>query len=141
MKAGYSAFDISVDGLAARGLFHYFIPTSWMISPSLLHLFANLPKNLQRIIVDTTTDVAGEVGRMWDAADAPGKDYLVREGATIVTLSAEENAKFKSIAEGVVERRLAELEAKGLAARDLYAKMKTLAEKFSKDSNNFWVKR
>lgn len=33
-----------------RSWFYYFIPTPWMIVPSLFHLFANLPKNILKLI-------------------------------------------------------------------------------------------
>lgn len=100
--------------------------------------FAKLPVRLQEIIVGTTTDVAEEVGRMWDAADAPGKAYIVREGGKTIALSAEEDANFKRIAEGLSESRLAELEGKGLPAREVYAMMKANSARFSKTSKNFW---
>jgi hypothetical protein len=48
MKAGYAAFDISVSELPTRGIVYYLVPSQWMITPSLLHLFANLPKNIIR---------------------------------------------------------------------------------------------
>jgi len=38
--------------------------------------FDRLPPDLQELIVETTTGVAEEIGKLWDAADAPGKAYL-----------------------------------------------------------------
>ncbi len=44
--------------------------------------YANLPPDLQKLIDDTTRPRVGEIGRLWDSADAPGKKYLVSEGDT-----------------------------------------------------------
>lgn len=100
--------------------------------------FGKLSRANQDLITSSTTGIAREVGRMWDAADAPGKAYLVREGGETIHLSEAEDAKFKSIAQGVSERRLAELEGKGLPAREVYGKMKAYSEKFAASSKNFW---
>lgn len=100
--------------------------------------FSKLSRTYQDLVTSSTTGIAREVGRMWDAADAPGKAYLVREGGETIHLSEAEDAKFKSIAQGVSERRLAELEGKGLPAREVYGKMKAYSEKFAAGSKNFW---
>lgn len=100
--------------------------------------FGKLSRTYQDLITSTTTGIAREVGRMWDAADAPGKAYLVREGGETIHLSEVEDTKFKSIAKGVSERRLAELEDKGLPAREVYGKMTAYSEKFAAGSKNFW---
>ncbi|VAX23987.1 hypothetical protein MNBD_NITROSPINAE04-1696 [hydrothermal vent metagenome] len=50
MKIGYAISGVSILGLPIPGFFRYFIPTCWMIPPSLLHLFANLPKNIIKLL-------------------------------------------------------------------------------------------
>lgn len=102
--------------------------------------YNKLPKDLQRLI-DETTDprhVSGLLGRMWDYADAPGKEYLVKEGAQLITLSPAEDKKFRVLADKLAETKVAELEAKKLPAKEVYARMKALAEEHSKTSINFW---
>ncbi len=99
---------------------------------------ARLPGNLQDLITRTTTGISGEVGKIWDAADGPGKAYIKREGGQTIMLSAAEDANFKRIAKGVIDRRLAELESKSLPARRVHARMTALSAGLAKTSNNFW---
>ena len=99
--------------------------------------YEKLPKDLQQLIVTSTSNVA-EIGKIWDAADAPGKAYLIREGVKIIHPSPEENLNFKRIAKTVVENRIVELEKKGLPARAVFNKMKELSDEYAKTSNNFW---
>jgi len=100
--------------------------------------FQRLPKDLQQLIEDTTSNVAGQIGKLWDDADAPGKAYLIREGGKTIHLSKEEDAKFKQIAKKVIDNKIAMLEKKGLPARTVYNKMIELSEEYGKTSKNFW---
>ena len=59
-------------------------------------------------------------------------------GAQPISLSADENAKFRSIGAQVTEEKLKELEVKGLPARAAFALIKSLSEKHAKTSRNFW---
>jgi len=42
----FRKITLPASGVPVFGLLRYFVPTCWMITPSLLHLFANLPKNI-----------------------------------------------------------------------------------------------
>lgn len=101
--------------------------------------YRKLPGNLRKLVDETTTGISSPVGKMWDDADGPGKAYIKAEGGRTILLSAAENANFKRIAQGVTERRLAELEKKGLPARKVYATMKRLSGDYAKTSKNFWL--
>jgi TRAP-type C4-dicarboxylate transport system substrate-binding protein len=100
--------------------------------------FDGLPKDMQDLIVKTTTGISGEVGKLWDAADAPGRAYIKANGGETIVLSKAEDAKFKKIAQAVTEGRLKELEEKGLPARKVHARMQELSAEFAKTSKNFW---
>ncbi|MDJ0950192.1 MAG: TRAP transporter substrate-binding protein [Alphaproteobacteria bacterium] len=100
--------------------------------------YDGLPPHLRKLIDESTTGVEATVGRMWDAADAPGKTYLIAEGGQAITLSADEDAKFKRIGAEVAESRIKALADKGLPAREVYDLMKTLSAKHAKDSFSFW---
>ncbi|MGH6914045.1 MAG: TRAP transporter substrate-binding protein, partial [Geminicoccales bacterium] len=99
--------------------------------------YDRLPPDLQQLINETTTGIAEEVGKMWDAADAPGKKYLQSEGSESIVLAPEEKAKFLKIGAEVTEKVVAELEAKGLPAREVYGLMRELSEKHAKTSHSF----
>ncbi len=100
--------------------------------------FAKLPPDLQKLIEDTTRPRLQEIGKLWDAADAPGKAYLVSEGDTPITLAPDQDALFKKIGADDSAKVLAELDRKGLPASKVHAAMKAAAEKHAKTSFSFW---
>ncbi len=100
--------------------------------------YARLPADLEKLVDASMKSVEKEVGEGWDALDPIGKKALADGGAQAIRLSPQEDAKFRKIGAQVTEARLAELEAKGLPARAVYAGMKALSEKHAKTSKNFW---
>jgi TRAP-type transport system periplasmic protein len=97
-----------------------------------------LPPDLKDLVVKSTTGVEQEVGQAWDGLDVPGKKAIMDGGAEAIRLSAEENAKFRKIGAEVAEAKLKELEGKNMPARAIFTRMKSLAEKHTKTSKNFW---
>jgi TRAP-type C4-dicarboxylate transport system substrate-binding protein len=97
-----------------------------------------LPPDLKALVTKSVTGVEQEVGREWDALDAPGKKAIMDGGAEAIRLSAEENAKFRNIGAEVAEAKVKELEGKGMPARAIYTTMQSLAEKHTKTSRSFW---
>ena len=100
--------------------------------------YAKLPPDLQKMIDDTTRTRLEQIGKLWDSADAPGKQYLVSEGDTAIVLSAEQDALFKKIGAEDTARVLKELDGKSLPASKVHAAMKAAAEKNAKTSFSFW---
>ena len=100
--------------------------------------YNKLPADLKKLIDDTTRNAPNEVGKLWDALDAPGKKYMTDAGDTPIKLSAEENAKFRKIGEQVAEAKIKELEDKKLPAHEVYKLMVQLAAKYEKNSFSFW---
>jgi TRAP-type C4-dicarboxylate transport system substrate-binding protein len=100
--------------------------------------YDKLPPDLQKLIDDTTRPHIEEIGKLWDSADAPGKKYLVSEGATAITLSPEQDALFKKIGAEDTARVLADLDKSGKPASKVHAAMKAAAEKNTKTSFSFW---
>jgi TRAP-type C4-dicarboxylate transport system substrate-binding protein len=97
-----------------------------------------LPPDLQALVTKSMTGVEKQVGEAWDGLDVPGKKLLVEGGDEPIKLTPAEDAKFRKIGAEVDEAKLKELEAKGQPARQVYALMKSLAEKHAKTSKNFW---
>lgn len=94
--------------------------------------YAKLPPDLQKLIDDTTgKEAARKVGRAWDEIEGPGRKYMQDSGVQIIALSPEKRAEFATAAEPVTEKRIAELQGKGLPARETYDRMKALAAKYS----------
>jgi TRAP-type transport system periplasmic protein len=100
--------------------------------------YAKLPPDLQKLVVDTTTDKEKEIGEAWDGLDVPGKKALIDGGAQAIRLSPEENAKFRRVGAEVSDAKVKELEGKGLPARATLDMMRSLSEKHAKTSKSFW---
>ena len=100
--------------------------------------WAKLPPDLQALVTKSVTGVEKEVGEAWDGLDVPGKKAIMDGGGEAIKLSAEENAKFRKIGAEVAEAKVKELDDKGVPARAIYTRMKSLAEKHAKTSKNFW---
>ena len=97
-----------------------------------------LSPDLQGIVTKSMTGVEKEVGEAWDGLDVPGKKAIMDGGGEAIRLSPEENARFRKIGADVAEARVKELESKGMPARAIYDRMKSLAEEHAKSSKNFW---
>jgi TRAP-type C4-dicarboxylate transport system substrate-binding protein len=97
-----------------------------------------LSPDLQGIVTKSMTGVEKEVGEAWDGLDVPGKKAIMDGGGEAIRLSPEENARFRKIGADVAEARVKELESKGMPARAIYDRMKSLAEEHANSSKNFW---
>ena len=97
-----------------------------------------LPPDLKALVTKSVTGVEKAVGEAWDGLDVPGKKAIVDGGAEVITLSRDEDAKFRRIGASVDEARIKELEGKGLPARAVHTAMKSLTEKHTKTSKSFW---
>jgi len=100
--------------------------------------YKRLPADLRKLVDQSVVGVEKEVGEGWDALDAIGKKLLVEGGAEPIRLSPLEDARFRRIGDQVIEAKLKELEDKKLPARAVYQQMKSLSDKHSKTSKNFW---
>jgi TRAP-type C4-dicarboxylate transport system substrate-binding protein len=101
--------------------------------------YDKLPANLKKLIDDSFVGVEKEVGHEWDKLDEIGKKIMMKDGMEPITLSKEEDAKFRAVGEKVSESVVAGLEKKGLPARDVHKLMRELAAKHEKTSRNFWT--
>lgn len=94
----------------------------------------------QKLFMDAFDELGGpgEPGRRFDSIDGPGKEAMIKAGTEIIKLSPEEDAKFRKAGAAVTEKVLADLEKKGLPAREVHKLMVELAAKHAATSKNFW---
>jgi len=97
-----------------------------------------LPADLKKLVMDTVTGKEKEVGEAWDSLDVPGKKALIDGGGEAIKLSAADSARVRKIGEQVSEANLKAMEDKKMPARAVYNMMRSLSEKHSKTSKNFW---
>ena len=100
--------------------------------------YDSLPANLRTLIDDSIKGREKEHGQAWDDFDDVAKKLMMKAGMTPIVLSDRENKKFRDAAAKVVEAKLAELEKKGLPAREVYKLMTSLVEQHAKTSKSFW---
>ncbi len=100
--------------------------------------YKSMPAKLRALIDASVAGKAKEIGGLFDGMDAPGKAAMVKSGMTPITLTPEEDKRFKEIGAKVAEAKLAELEKRGLPARAVYKMMQDLSAKYAKTSRNFW---
>lgn len=97
-----------------------------------------LPADLKKIVTASVTGKEKEVGEGWDALDVPGKKAVIDGGAEAIRFPPAEMQKVRKIGADVSEAKLKEYESKGMPARQVHNMMRSLSEKHSKTSKNFW---
>ena len=95
--------------------------------------YANLPREYQKLIDELGTKESAVRMATMSWSDFPAFTKY-RSGLKIETvkMSAEADKTMRAAAEKVMDDKIAELEKKGLPAREVYKKMKALAAKYRK---------
>lgn len=90
-------------------------------------VYKGLPKDLQKLITDTTGPEGGRrVGKLYDDAEAAGRKVFEQAGVELIDLEGSAIEPFKKLADVPTEEQIVALEAKGLKARALLAKVRGL---------------
>ena len=79
------------------------------------------PKARELVDMSTGSQAARAVGDLYAAAEDAGRAYMEQSGAEIVDLAIEDTREFKALSDAVMEKDIAALEGRGLAARALDA--------------------
>nr|HPQ97857.1 hypothetical protein [Thiolinea sp.] len=92
-------------------------------------VYEGLPDDLKKVIDDNSGKAWAELsGKVFDELDAKGREQAVAAGHEIHTVEGgAENPEWKPILDQATESYLAELEGKGLPARDVYQRVQELA--------------
>lgn len=95
--------------------------------------YAKLPADLKKVIDDNSGPaVAAMMGRVMDDGDKVGLKIAQDRGNTIITLDAKETERWKEVAQRVIEKWSAEMNAKGYDAKALIADARASIAKYSK---------
>ena len=79
--------------------------------------YSKLPADLRKLIDDTTgPEAAKRVGALYDAAEAHGKAYMLKNGVTVTPVTAAGFAEFKGLVAPITAESLKKLDAEGLPA-------------------------
>lgn len=77
-----------------------------------------LPKDIQLIIDKLGNEWADREGTLWDEMDASGAKFFAQKGGKVITLSQEENARWKKQTEPLLNAYVEKMKAKGLPGKE-----------------------
>jgi TRAP-type transport system periplasmic protein len=78
----------------------------------------SLPPDVQKTIEAINAEWIEKQGKLWDTMDQEGKDYILKRGNKIITLSAEENQKWAAKAQPLFDEYVKKMKEKGLPGED-----------------------
>ncbi|MGQ9649937.1 MAG: TRAP transporter substrate-binding protein [Phycisphaerae bacterium] len=74
----------------------------------------NLPDDIQKVFTETSREWVSKQGAAWDEADREGTAFVKELGREIITLSPEEQARWKERVQPILDEYVAAAEAKSL---------------------------
>lgn len=79
----------------------------------------SIPPDLQKIIEGVNQDWIVENGKAWDAMDKEGREFSLKRGNKIISLSPEENARWAKAAEPLFDDYVKRMKAKNLPGEEV----------------------
>jgi len=77
----------------------------------------SMPPDIQKIM-ETVSDEWASKGTAWDEADADGKNFMLKRGNKIISLSKEEDARWAARVKPLLDQYVKEKSAKGVPAAE-----------------------
>jgi TRAP-type transport system periplasmic protein len=74
----------------------------------------SLPPDIQKIIEAVNGEWIEKTGRLWDAIDKEGREFTLKMGNQIISLSQEENGRFKKAMQPILDDYVKATKEKGL---------------------------
>jgi TRAP-type transport system periplasmic protein len=78
----------------------------------------SLPPDIQKVIDQLSVEYADKYAAMWDDIDKHGKEYVLKKGEKIISLSKEEEAKWVEKAEPLFDEYVKKMKEKGLPGEE-----------------------
>jgi TRAP-type C4-dicarboxylate transport system substrate-binding protein len=88
-----------------------------------------LPEDAKKIFTETATQWKDKYGVASNDIDIEGRDFLMKNGGQLISLSDEESKRWVTAAHPVIEKHLKELEAKGHKRAELEGYLKFISER------------
>jgi TRAP-type C4-dicarboxylate transport system substrate-binding protein len=88
-----------------------------------------LPEDAKKIFTETATQWKDKYGVASNDIDIEGRDFLLKNGGQLISLSDEESKRWVTAAHPVIEKHLKELEAKGHKRAELEGYLKFISER------------
>jgi TRAP-type C4-dicarboxylate transport system substrate-binding protein len=95
--------------------------------------YDSLPDDLKKVIDDNSgAELSANAGRIMQESDTPARDAAIKAGNNVITLSEEETAKWREIAQPVYDEWVADVTSKGIDGAALLKEAQDLIAKYSK---------
>jgi TRAP-type C4-dicarboxylate transport system substrate-binding protein len=78
----------------------------------------SLPPDAQRIIESLNKEYIEKAGKAWDEIDKEGKDFTIKLGNKVISLTKQEGEKWSKAAQPMLDEYVNEKGAKGLPAQE-----------------------
>jgi len=91
-----------------------------------------LPADIQRVFTEVSREWVAKHGQAWDQADAEGREFVKSLKRETITLSAEEQRRWKQAVEPVLNAYLEKTKAKGLPGDEFLKDAQDLVAKYSR---------
>lgn len=78
----------------------------------------SLSPDVQKVVDQLSAEYADKYAAMWDEIDKAGKQYMIKRGVKIITLSPQENARWAAKAEPLFADYVKRMKAKGLPGEE-----------------------
>jgi len=91
-----------------------------------------LPPDVQKVFDDVSREWIDVHGKAWDEADKEGRAFTLSLGNQIITLPAQESARWKKAVRPTIDEYIKESEQKGVPGRKSVTQAETLITKYRK---------
>jgi len=90
----------------------------------------SLPEDIQQVFTAVSEEWIDVHAKVWDDADAAGREYTLSLGNEIIDLSPEEAARWVEPVKSLPDKYIAEVEASGLPGGELVTEARSLIKKY-----------
>jgi len=97
-----------------------------------LQKWKTLPADVQKIMEEVSGQWIDVHGKAWDDLDEEGRKYTLSLGNKIISLSAEENSRWKKAVRPIIDDYIKEVSAKGLPAQQAVTEVENLISQYGK---------
>ncbi len=91
-----------------------------------------LPADVRKVMEEVSSRWIDVHGKAWDQLDQEGREYSLSLGNKIVSLSADENARWQKAVRPIIEDYIKDVSAKGLPAQKAVTEVENLIKQYSK---------
>ncbi len=106
--------------------------TSAMFVVMNLKKWNSLPADVRKVMEEVSTQWIDIHGKAWDQLDQEGREYTLSLGNKIVSLSTEENNRWKKAVRPIINDYVKEVSAKGLPAQQAVTEVENLISQYGK---------